>query len=294
VAAYGNYETTRHCLNAILAALDGDFELILVDNGSPDDGKIFQLFLDTTRNHNNTKIYKFPENIEYSGAVDCILSHASGEKVFFLSNDIFTSEAYFRCLIDISNENKHLGIVRGVSNFVDNDKLTHNINTSKEIKHFDDIKKYSVSLLSQKKSLFLEEDYLTGDAFLVKKEVISKIGTFDPLFFGYFADHDFGIRVQRAGYKLGVACGAFAYHHQDANFNYLPKDVRNKQINSRWSKVFENWARFKLKYDLPISMAYTSINDIDWQALNFPENEITSFFVGPKNYSEFLIKSSEV
>ena len=288
VSAYGNHRTTKHCLDLIINSLEGDFELILVDDCSPDNGEIFNLFVETSKKHKNTKIYRFQENLEYSGSLNCILSHANGEKVIFVSNDIFTSEAYFRCLIDVSNENKFLGIVRGVSNFVDNDKLTHNLDVSNVIRHLDEVDAFSKKLLMQKKSLFIEDDYLTGDAFLVTRDVISKIGTLDPLFFGYFADHDYGIRAQRAGFRLGLACGAFAYHHQDANFNYLPLDEKNKKLNARWSKVIENWARFKLKYGLPVSLAYTGINDIDWNSLNSLKNETSSFYIDHGNYSNFL------
>lgn len=288
VSAYGNAITTKHCLRSILDSVSGNFELILVDDCSPDYGAISQLFQEVAKEHKNTKIFKFTKNLEYSGSLNCILSHALGERIFFVSNDIFITPTYVKALLDVADSSPDIGIARGCSNFVDNGKPSHNIDVSKEIKHYEDIFHFGESLYNQEKNTFFTENYLTGDAFLTKREVISKIGTFDPLFYGYFADHDYGIRTVRSGYQLAVAKGAFAYHHQDANFNYLDKENRDKKLNTRWAKVIENWARFKLKYDLPVNLLYTSVNDIDWDTLNKFQGKNEMLFVSPANYLEYL------
>lgn len=295
VSAYGNHETTKHCLRAILDGLRGDYELILVDDCSPDNGLISKLFLEAAKEHRNTKIYRFDENLEYSGSLNCILSQSIGNKVFFISNDIFISPSYIQALLEVADSNPDIGIVRGVSNFVDNcGKITHNINVSNEIKHFDDIARFGRRLYQFEKNSYFEENFLTGDAFMTKREVISKIGTFDPLFYGYFADHDYGIRTIKSGYKLAVAKGAFAYHHQNSNFEYLEKAARQKKVNARWAKVHENWARFKLKYSLPVNQLYEldTLVRVDWDSLNAFTVELEKLYIPPVNYSNYLIHSN--
>jgi len=288
VSAYGNHQITKHCLNSIFGALDGNFELILVDDCSPDNGEIFQLFCETADRHKNTKIYRFSENLEYSGSLNCILSHATGEKILFVSNDIFICKPYIQALIEISDSCKDCGVVRGVSNFVDNGGLlSHNLNVSGKLKHFDEIPSFAQNLYENGPLDFFEEDYLTGDAFLVTREVLQNIGYLDPLFFGYFADHDFGIRVRRAGYRLCVAKNAFAYHYQGTNFDYLPEEARKKKLDARWEKVFENWARFKLKYELPVHFKYPGMNNINWTLLNNPTRD-QALFIDSVDYSRFL------
>ena len=205
VSAYGNHETTKHCLRVILDGLKGNYELILVDDCSPDDGLITKLFIEAAKEHKNTKIYRFDENKEYSGSLNCILSESTGDKVFFVSNDIFISPSYVKALLEVADSSPNIGIVRGVSNFVDNcGKKTHNINIVDKIKHLGDVATFGEELFELEKNSYLEENFLTGDAFMTKREVITKIGTFDPLFYGYFADHDYGIRAMRAGFKLSL------------------------------------------------------------------------------------------
>ena len=95
------------------------------------------------------------------------------------------------------------------------------------------------------KSKYIEEKTLTGDIFLVNRTALEKVGYYDNLFYGYFADHDLGIRLRSAGYKLILSLGAFSYHDKHINFNYLKGEEKKKKLHNRFIKVYENWARFK-------------------------------------------------
>src|ERR1700674_5362930 len=74
IAAYGNYVTTQVCLQALFRSARGDYELILVDDCSPDNGQIRSLFLEAKQQHANTRVYSFTKNLEYSGSLNAILS----------------------------------------------------------------------------------------------------------------------------------------------------------------------------------------------------------------------------
>ncbi len=124
MSAYGNYQTTKYAIDAIFRSTQGDFELMLVNDCSPDD--TLSLFLDTRDKYPHTKIISFDKNLEYSGSLNAILSHAAGDWILFLSNDIFITPAYLREIFHIARSNEEFGIVRGVSNFVDNGLETHN------------------------------------------------------------------------------------------------------------------------------------------------------------------------
>ena len=106
-------------------------------------------------------------------------------------------------------------------------------------------------------------------------------------FFGYFSDHDFGIRLRKAGYRLLVAKGAFAYHQRHSNFKYLDEISRKNKLNTRWARVFENWARFKIKYSLPVDLMYASINYVPWDKLSEKSKE--KKFIKKIDYSKFLL-----
>ena len=287
MAAYGNYQTTKNALDALFSSTEGDFELMLVNDCSPDN--TLSLFLETRGKHLNTTIISFDKNLEYSGSLNAILSHAVGEWILFISNDIFITPGYLREIFRIARSKLDFGIIRGVSNFVDNNLKTHNIMMPDNIDNFEKLFNSAKSIALEYGGQYLTDQFLTGDAFLISKRVLDKIGTLDPQFFGYFADHDLGIRTRIAGYKIILARGAFAFHMRHANFEYLPEELREVKLSLRWMKVFENWARFKMKYGLPIELNYTGVNDIPWDKLSAAEFNTAKHYCSPKDYTHYIL-----
>lgn len=57
-----------------------------------------------------------------------------------------------------------------------------------------------------------ETDYASGACFLVKKEVLQKIGLFDKDYFLYWEDADLSERAKRAGFKVLYAPPAHLWH----------------------------------------------------------------------------------
>ncbi|MDO8638016.1 MAG: glycosyltransferase family 2 protein [Candidatus Daviesbacteria bacterium] len=57
-----------------------------------------------------------------------------------------------------------------------------------------------------------ETGFISGCCFLVKKEVIEKVGNFDEKLFAYFEDNDFLERVKLVGFKLFYNGQVFIYH----------------------------------------------------------------------------------
>jgi GT2 family glycosyltransferase len=288
IAAYGNYETTRTCLECLFLSCTGDYELLLVDDCSPDQGKIRSLFLAARTVHPTTSVLSFDRNLEYSGSLNAILSHAKGELVLFLSNDVFTTPAYLRTLIEVAGDGRESGVIRGCSNFVDNGLPSHNVGAPKG-QSIDDLFSFAQEIEETRGGQTSIDEYLTGDAFIVSRAVIDKIGTFDPLFYGYFADHDFGLRAQIAGFDLVLACGAYAFHQRAANFDYLPQAQRELKLAHRWARVHENWARFKLKYHLPAEASYEGTNLIPWAELRHAEFSAAKHYTAPGDYSRYVL-----
>lgn len=282
MAAYGNAETTTHALHALFASVSGKFELILVDDASADD--TLTLFESVAEQHPNTKIFRLEKNIEYSGSLNLILSHAKGESIIFLSNDIFVTPAYIKELLSISFSMPEAGIIRGCSNFVDNGLPLHTIKDCGELDNFDDLFAYAAQRALKYAGRTVEDPFLTGDAFMVTRSVLDRIGFIDQRFFGYFADHDFGVRARQAGFSPQLALGAFAWHQHASNMDYLPDEQKQAKIQTRWARANENWARFKDKYGIPASMPYTGMRRIPWDGLA-ADQSLQKKIIPPGDYS---------
>jgi GT2 family glycosyltransferase len=287
VAAHGNAQATTACLRGILLSAQGDYELLLVDDCSPDGTETLEAFQEAKRQHANTVIYQsIDRNLEYSGSVNVILSHAKGEFIFFISNDIITTPYYFSTILEIATSDPQIGIVRGSSNFVDNSlESLHNLKAIHPIQTIEDVFRESRDVLALFGDQKEADGFLTGDAFMVTRAVLEKIGTFDPLFYGYFADHDFGLRAQIAGFSTLLAPGAYAFHMAQTNITYLSEEERDRKLQRRWTRVIENWARFKLKYRLPVELEYVAMPAIPWDQIRAESFLPERHYSAPGDYS---------
>lgn len=55
-------------------------------------------------------------------------------------------------------------------------------------------------------------DFANGCCLLVKREVVDRVGFFDPGLFAYFEDNDLSLRIRRAGYRIVYDGGTRIYH----------------------------------------------------------------------------------
>jgi GT2 family glycosyltransferase len=294
MSAHGNPVTTRQALQCLLYSAAGDYELILVDDCSPDGGETLAVFEQAQREHADTKVFAFDRNLEYSGSLNAILSHARGEAVIFLSNDVFATPDYLRGLVAAARADERLGIVRGCSNFVDNSLPAHNVALEAAPRTLADVFEIGAEVARMHGGALLADEFLTGDAFLVTRAVLERIGTLDPLFFGYYADHDFGLRARIAGFAPALARGAFAFHHRDANLDYLSEEARDAKLRRRWARVYENWARFKLKYGLPAELELPPPKALPWADLAAGPFDPRRHFFAPADYGRYLHAARDV
>lgn len=292
VAAYGNWQGTLETLRSIFMSAVGDFELILIDDCSPDD--TLTLFRQVVMERPGTRVFHFPRNLEYSHSVNAILSQACGDLILFLSNDIIVTPNYLRELVHVARSSSDIGLVRGVSNYVDNGLTSHNVPFYGDPKCYDDVNHIADEIYNRFKGELLDDPFLTGDAFLATRDLIRRIGTFDTLFVGYFSDHDFGLRARIAGFKTVLACGAFAFHNHGANITSLDPEQQAAKIVTRRSRINAAWREFKKKYGLPYYRPYINIlTSIPWKQLALVVYDPERHYVSPQDYSAFEATSHQ-
>jgi len=285
MAAHGNAKTTRAALETLFAAARGDFELLLVDDRSPDD--TLEVYREAGKWHANTRVFSFDSNLEYCHSVNAFLSHARGTRLLFLSNDIFVNPSYLRALLGAAQANPACGILRGCSNFVDNDSAAHNVPTgplpTRRARFA-----FGAEIARRHASRPLaDERYLVGDAFLVTRALLERIGTYDTRFVGYCADMDLGLRAQIAGFRVVLVPSAFAVHEEHVNITYLSPAAQQEKIALRMARAAEALRLFLEKYGLPPRAA--SVNQLPWAQLSSQRFDRAHHYVAPQDYSRYLL-----
>jgi len=157
-----------------------------------------------------------------------------------------------------------IGLVRGTSPYVDCFP-EHLIAPPFPLRNFDDVDLFARYVAEYYGLQYVDDRLLTGDSMLITRAALDKVGTFDPRYFGYFGDIDFGLRVQRAGLRMVCAKGAWLFHEGAAA--YKDKAAKTQQEyaevhRARMQVVNEAYRAFRDKWDKRLAPEYVGSVDV--------------------------------
>lgn len=271
VPARNHAQFTATCLGSIfysVSRLNLSCEFILIDDASEPEERILDVFRDhrarATGHH--CKIVRSNKHQHYSGVFSIGLSQATRDVIFFISNDMVTTPSFFEALLLVSSLSRDFGIVRGTSNYCDSHP-EHQIAAPPATKSYPDMDNFSRGQLTAHGCTYVEDKLLSGDAILVKRALVEKIGVLDLRFFGYFGDLDYGMRAQLAGFKLVCAKGAWLYHEGAGHLRgeVQAKGVQYSELNvRRMALVNAAYQEFRAKWHLHGEMAWQQRQSIEF------------------------------
>jgi GT2 family glycosyltransferase len=269
VPARNNHEITSSCLGSILHSLTRlnlNAEFILVDDASDPDERILDAFREHRTNAvgHACKIVRSKKWQHYSGVFSIGLSQATRDVIFFISNDMFVTPSFLEAVLLVSSLSREFGIVRGTSNHADSHP-EHTVPAPGTAQSYREIDAFSRSIFAANGARFSEDRVLSGDAILIKRALIERIGVLDLRFFGFFGDIDYGMRAHLAGFKLVCAKGAWLYHEGSG---HVKREVA--KLSSTWDerhgarmKLVETaYQEFRKKWNIEQPATYTGARSI--------------------------------
>lgn len=266
VPARNDPVSTRECLVSAVNSLDLlnlRCELVLIDDASdPADGiqRIFNEIREASPQH-RFKIVRAKQHLHYTGVFSLGIHLSVEEKVFFLSNDMLITPQFFTAVLGVAALRRDFGIVRGTSNYCDSHP-EHAVIPPNFLTRYTDVAGFSQAILEIKGLAFVEDHVLSGDAVLISRSLIDRIGVLDLRFFGYFGDIDYGLRAHLAGFKLVCAKGAWLWHkgagHVKAEATAKERDF--SILHSERMKLVENaYQVFRQKWDPDLPATYSQL-----------------------------------
>ena len=127
------------------------------------------------------------------------------DHVLLLNNDTVVDRAFLGYLVNVLESESDIGFVGPKNYFYD-------YSNSREVINFAggtiDMRtgvssRFGFAEMDKGQHDMIKEcDYLPGACVMIKREVLEKIGLFDPVYFAYWEDMDLCIRGLKAGYKL--------------------------------------------------------------------------------------------
>ena len=192
------------CLESLLNTLTvlgsaEEVEVILIDDRSDAEAGIPPLFERVREQGSSpTRLLLLTERQYYTYACSLGLSVAKGEFVLFLSHDMVVAPAYVRALLGAAAVDEAFGIIRGTSPHVDC-MPQHVIAPPLRCRNYRDVCAFAEYVAAYHGDEIVEDRFLVGDSFLVKRSVIEKIGVMDLRYQHLFGDLDFGVRAPGPG-----------------------------------------------------------------------------------------------
>ena len=206
-----NYDGVDHlgpCLDSI-RALDYPSALVttmLVDNDSHDGSREL-----LKAQYPWVDVLKQSTNLGFSPAVNLAAQKATTECIALLNNDMRVDPQWLRALVGRYDPAQGFVCVAGAILDWDGTHLdfgdgTINFHGFGQQQGFG--RPMTDVVLQDSKVL----PFACGGAMLVGREIFNDLGGFDPKFFAYFEDVDFGWRLSVCGYRTRLAAEARSYH----------------------------------------------------------------------------------
>lgn len=254
-----NYNTLKLTKNTIESVFEKTkklkYEIILVDNASIDGSADF-----FENNYKNKIIFiKNTENLGFGKANNRGIEIAKGKYVFLLNSDTLLINNAIKILFDFMEKNKECGVCGGNLYDIDN-KPIHSFKKEliNKFSEFDFFSNLISKIILRKRLDFnytnknIEVGYITGADMFIRKEVLDKVGKFDPDFFMYFEETELTARIRRNGKKIISVPEAKIIHLEGKSTQFKEKKFR-MFMESKYKYLYKVFSLKSTKFSYFIS-----------------------------------------
>lgn len=250
MVVWNNRDLTEQCVNSIFSSeITCQYRLILVDNAS---GQAAREYLDRLKVLFSDKIIiiRNKENLGYPKAVNQGIKSSSADYVCVINNDTLVFDGWLDEMMRVAESSKDVGIVNPANNF------------GKKRPWNKTYEQHAREMTAGRQGQYAETASPAGFCYLIKREVIDKIGLWDEQFSpGYFEDTEYALRAKQAGYKSVFAKGAFVFHLEHASFKKRGFNAFFKQSEEKFYKLYKRPQRILYVLAKTGNMYYNKIKD---------------------------------
>lgn len=211
VFAYGRLEKTRRCVSSILRyTSDIDYQLVLVDNGSEDNGETLNYFMSI--NYEKKIIYRVTKNIHFLSNLFLNMPWY-GEYYVNVSNDMIVTKNWLKNLLKVMQSDEKVGLLCPVSSNISNLQ-----EVSLKFTNMDEMQQQAQIYNNSDPRKWQERMRLVNPLSVWRIECLLAFSGKLPIDYGFFhdfGDDDFSFRIRRSGYKLVLAGDTWVHHDHD-------------------------------------------------------------------------------
>tara|TARA_B110001454_G_scaffold178350_1_gene171140 strand:- start:178 stop:1239 length:1062 start_codon:yes stop_codon:yes gene_type:complete len=231
---YNGNEFLENCIESIFRETKQKFELIIVDNNSPDkSGEKF------SKKYESCKFILNQNNVGVSEGLNIGIRNSNGTHIVLLNNDLIVAPKWLDYLFEAYEEKgnglyqpkflkmKDKNIIDSAGNLIS----IFGFGFSRE-KGRKDILQYN---------MIEEIGFAAGTCLFCSKEIFDKVGLFDEKLFAYNEDLDLGWRARLLNYKSYYVPNSIVYHHGSAQWKWSGEKFYLLERN-RWIVLLSNYS----------------------------------------------------
>ena len=207
VLNWNGWQDTIACVASLQALTYGNFEIVLVDNGSTD-GSVAHI----VRALPAVTLLQSGANLGFGGGCNVGIRHAlaqGADYVWLINSDATVDPGALTALVRVAERNPALGSVGSV---------IYEAGQPSQVQLWGGGR---VNLWLGRSNHCVRPgpiSFISGASVLLRRDALEQVGLFDEAsFFMYWEDTDLGFRLARAGWQLAVAEDSRIWHKQSAS-----------------------------------------------------------------------------
>ncbi len=250
-----NYNGKHHlkaCLDSLLKTDYSNFEILLVDNGSTDGSVEF-----VTQNYPQVRILRLKFNIGVGTGFMAGVLRSRGKYVALLNNDLEVDPKWLRPLVDVLEKLPKVAAADPkYRDFYHRERFDRTVAAGRWIDYFGN--NYTRGVMEVDTGQYDRPVYIMGQT-LYKRDILLKLGGFDPSYIFGYEDIDFGWRLYLAGYKAVFVPESIIYH-KSGGTTTDPKEGRIKYSfyylnkRNRLISLIKNYSIARMLISLPVTL----------------------------------------
>ena len=222
IPTWNRAEMVQKCVESVLQSDYENIEVIVIDNNSTD--KTLDVLKEKYHYEPRLKVYKLKENLMAAGGRNAGFSCSSGEYILILDNDNIVYPDMISKLLEAFSKKKEASFIGALSINVKSNTIWvlqggyQNFWTSRTYAFGQGLSADSVDDLDD-----FYETMGAPNAFMIKRDVLEKVGGFDEQFYAMYEEIDYAYRLKKAGMKAYLCTIARTSH-----YGYVADNQNNK------------------------------------------------------------------
>ncbi|MDC6365641.1 MULTISPECIES: glycosyltransferase family 2 protein [Flavobacteriaceae] len=207
---YNESKVTLDMLASLRHLTYGNYEVIVVDNASPDDNPDV-----IKENFPEVILIKSNENLGFAGGNNLGTKEAKGEFLLFVNNDTELPPNFIEPLVGTLQKDETIGMVSPKIKFHWDSSLIQYAGYT-PMNHWT-IRNNSIGYHQKDDGRFDKEgetESIHGAAMMVPRRVVDEVGMMTEVYFLYYEEHDWAEMIKRAGYKIYYQPKSYILHKE--------------------------------------------------------------------------------